>query len=201
MRANDPADAIIARTCTVRVCFGAMNRNSRIPAAAALLVLLVALDQGTKWLAITFLKDRPGIAFPASWHPHDLFRLQYATNAGAFLSLGSGLSESMRFALLIGLNAVILSVVAGFLVFRRTMPPAVAAGLTMILAGGVGNLIDRIFREGLVVDFMNMGIGFGGFSLRTGIFNIADLAIVGGLILLLLVEAARMRAEKQSAHS
>lgn len=178
-----------------------MTRSQRIPAMAAILAFLIALDQGTKWIAIAYLQGRPGIAFPASWHPHDLFRFQYATNAGAFLSLGSGLSDGMRFALLIGLNALILAIVTGFLFFRQSMHTLVALGLSLILAGGIGNLIDRIFRDGLVVDFMNMGIGYGGFSLRTGIFNVADLAIVGGLILLLLMEIVRVRSEKRAAKS
>ena len=48
-----------------------------------------------------------------------------------------------------------------------------------MLAGGVGNLVDRV-REGYVVDFLNMGIG----PVRTGIFNVADVCIVVGMALL-----------------
>ena len=54
--------------------------------------------------------------------------------------------------------------------------------MLLIGAGGVGNLIDRVAREGRVIDFMNMGIG----SLRTGIFNVADVQIMVGMGLLLL---------------
>ena len=62
--------------------------------------------------------------------------------------------------------------------------------LALILSGGVGNLIDRVLRGGLVVDFMNVGIG----TLRSGIFNVADLGIVGGLVLLLALELFGRRA-------
>jgi signal peptidase II len=55
--------------------------------------------------------------------------------------------------------------------------------LVFILAGGTGNLIDRIFNEGRVIDFMNMGIG----SIRTGIFNMADIAIAIGTIWLIFI--------------
>ena len=48
-------------------------------------------------------------------------------------------------------------------------------------AGGTSNLIDRAAR-GIVVDFINVGVG----SLRTGIFNVADLAIVFGFALVLI---------------
>ena len=47
-----------------------------------------------------------------------------------------------------------------------------------ILYGGIGNLIDRICNNGLVTDFINFGIG----PIRTGIFNVADMAITSGAI-------------------
>jgi signal peptidase II len=49
-----------------------------------------------------------------------------------------------------------------------------------VLAGGGGNLIDRVAYGGVVVDFLNLGIG----GLRTGIFNVADLQIVAGIVML-----------------
>ena len=52
----------------------------------------------------------------------------------------------------------------------------------LLVSGGIGNLIDRVFRDGLVVDFMNLGIGS---TLRTGIFNVADMAIMAGIFMLL----------------
>jgi len=51
-----------------------------------------------------------------------------------------------------------------------------------LLAGGIGNLIDRLFHNGLVIDFLNVGIG----PIRTGIFNVADMAIMAGFGILLL---------------
>jgi signal peptidase II len=46
-----------------------------------------------------------------------------------------------------------------------------------VIGGGASNLIDRVVRDGRVVDFLQIGIG----DLRTGIFNVADAAIVLGL--------------------
>jgi signal peptidase II len=82
------------------------------------------------------------------------------------------------------LNSVILVGVTLFLFLKTRIPTPVAAALSLILCGGIGNLIDRIVRDGRVVDFMNMGIG----TLRTGVFNVADLGIVGGLLLLVVLE-------------
>ena len=161
-----------------------MSRGRRLMFIVSLTLLLLVLDQATKQIAIAHLRTGRVIAFPSGWYPHDLFHFRYAENTGAFLSLGSGLSDGLRFWLLTGLNVVILGIVGALLVFRKEMTFWVAAALTLILAGGLGNLIDRIMRDGIVVDFMNMGIR----NLRTGVFNIADVAIMGGLFLLLFLE-------------
>ena len=63
--------------------------------------------------------------------------------------------------------------------------------LALILSGGSSNLIDRFVNEGYVVDFINLGAG----SLRTGIFNVADIAIVVGASLL-CVQSWRGRHSK-----
>jgi len=116
----------------------------------------------------------------------DLIRIQYAENTGAFLSLGATLSPTLRAWVMMGLNSLILTAVAAWLIFGRSRPLVVPISLAMILSGGVGNLIDRFFRDGRVVDFMNVGVNFGQLgSVRSGIFNVADLAIVAGLLLLL----------------
>jgi len=50
-----------------------------------------------------------------------------------------------------------------------------------IAGGGISNIYDRMFNNGHVIDFMNAGIG----PVRTGIFNVADMAITGGIIVML----------------
>ncbi len=55
------------------------------------------------------------------------------------------------------------------------------AGLSLMLGGGFSNLYDRIFNNGAVVDFLNVGI----VGLRTGIFNVADMALMLGAALLI----------------
>ncbi|MGC8739148.1 MAG: signal peptidase II [Candidatus Hydrogenedens sp.] len=153
-----------------------------------LLIVILALDQVTKITAIKYLKGKPSIHFPESWTPHDLFRLTYTENTGAFLSLGSQLPDSLRFWLFTILNSIVLLILLILMFYKTNLPATTMFSFSLIIAGGLGNIIDRIFRDGKVVDFMNIGIGFGSFSLRTGIFNIADLAIVIGLVFLLISE-------------
>lgn len=158
---------------------GGLSYPRRVFLVFTLVLILVGLDQGSKLVAIAKLENQPAIS-----HFGDLFRWQFATNTGAFLSLGSGLSDGARFWVLTCLNGVILGAVLLFLLLKTSLRAPIVVSLACILAGGVGNLIDRLLRDGVVIDFMNLGIG----PLRTGIFNVADLAIVGGLVLLMLVE-------------
>jgi len=162
-----------------------MTKYRHLPLAAAIVAALLVFDHATKWLAVRYLHDTG-----FSWHSWgDLIRIQYAENTGAFLSLGANLPPAVRAWVMMGLNSVILAAVGVWLIFGRSRPLVVPVSLAMILSGGVGNLIDRIFRNGRVVDFMNVGVDFGPFGgVRSGIFNVADLAIVGGLLLLLYHE-------------
>jgi len=59
-------------------------------------------------------------------------------------------------------------------------------GVCLVLAGGASNWIDRVVR-GSVIDFMNVGVG----PLRTGIFNVADVAILTGIGCIVLARLRR----------
>jgi signal peptidase II len=137
--------------------------------------LILGIDQLTKEVAIYFLRGREMLSFLG-----DTFRLQYAENKGAFLSLGSGLSDGHRFWLL-GVVVLLFLGAYSYHLLKGSPSREVVFGISLVVGGGISNLLDRFFRsEGSVIDFMNMGIG----SLRTGIFNIADMAIIAGVLLL-----------------
>lgn len=167
-----------------------MSSNiSRLHAIAILvIVLIIFFDQISKLTAIKYLKGRPPISFPNSWYPNDLFRLTYTENTGAFLSLGSHLSDSLRFWIFTVLNSAVILILAGVLIFNHNISTPTIFSFSFIIGGGIGNIIDRIFRDGKVVDFMNIGIGVGSWGIRTGIFNIADVAIILGIVLLIIGE-------------
>lgn len=136
----------------------------------------LACDQMTKGLATAVLKAAP----PRSYF-RDVFRLLYAENAGAFLSLGAELPEAVRFWILtVGLGVMLLALVV-FAIVHRRLSVLEVSGLALMAGGGAGNWLDRIRLDGVVVDFMNLGVG----RWRTGIFNVADLAIECGCVLLI----------------
>jgi len=165
---------------------------------AVVVLSTVALDQLTKVMAIKMLTYPVGDVrhpIPPLSYLGDMVRIIYAENTGAFLSLGSTLSPEARFWVLTVSNCIILGGVGLYMLMRPT-PRLITLALALIFSGGVGNLIDRILRDGKVVDFMNLGITLGGWELRTGIFNVADLAIVGGLVLLMVSEFLMHRIQR-----
>lgn len=138
-----------------------------------LIVSTVGCDQVTKLIARDALRER-SFSFLG-----DLFRLQHAENPGAFLSLGADLGPEARFWIF----TVAVIAILGYTVFafwrRADLDRLTMISLSMIVAGGLGNLIDRV-QKGTVTDFMILGAG----PIRTGVFNIADMAIVFGVVVL-----------------
>jgi signal peptidase II len=87
------------------------------------------------------------------------------------------LSFSVRTTLFSFATAIVLAACLAAIARRRSLTISVL-GLTLVVAGGLSNLVDRVAR-GFVVDFLNVGVG----PLRTGIFNVADMAIMTGIAL------------------
>jgi len=160
------------------------SRKARLITLALLLVTLVGCDQASKQYATAHLQhtEMNPLTYLGS-----TFEIRFARNDGAFLSMFSSLPKEVRFWLLTVMNAVILGGVAVFLIARRNLDLVSFIALALLLAGGIGNLIDRVSLQGVVIDFMvidladHTGIPW----LKTGIFNVADIAITAGFLLLL----------------
>jgi len=154
-----------------------MARFIQIVVVAITLLSCVGCDQATKAVAKEYLPRNEVLSFA-----RDTFRLQYAENKGAFLSIGSSLPEKARgLFFTVGIGTIVFGSL-GYLLFVPALPHATTVALSLIAGGGLSNLIDRMAYGGYVIDFLNIGLG----SLRTGIFNIADVAIMVGAISLLV---------------
>ena len=141
-------------------------------------LVLISWDRASKELAKEHLKDKAPITYF-----HDTFRFQYVENTGAALSLGDSLPKAASFRLLSILPLALLLFMGGYAIKRSDeMSKAKLFAFALIIAGGLGNIYDRIVYDRHVTDFMNMGIG----DLRTGIFNFADVCVTAGAILMLL---------------
>jgi signal peptidase II len=151
---------------------------TRIGLRLALLIAIAATigcDRVTKHVAATTLSEASSRSFLG-----DTVRLEYVENTGAFLGLGADWPLPVRIAVFgVGNGLALLGVAV--VAMRSRWPRRSLIGAAFFVAGGASNLLDRI-THGMVIDFMNVGIG----PLRTGIFNVADMAIMLGAGLLVL---------------
>jgi signal peptidase II len=168
-----------------------MKLSHKFKYLTGLVSAIVLLDQGSKYLAIDLLEGKGTI-----YRLGGCLRFILAENRGGFLSLGASLPEGLRNTIFLLLSAVFLVVFCVFTLRDRTSTPSVLVASSMIVGGGVGNLIDRAFRDGAVIDFVNVGVG----TLRTGIFNIADMAVLFGCILLFVMLIRASMEHNQEKH-
>ena len=108
---------------------------------------------------------------------NDSLRIQYSENIGGMLGIGENLPSQLRILLFIILVGIVLTAVVVYAIKARDLNLAQLFGLHLLVSGGIGNLIDRLVNNGAGIDFLNVGIG----SLRTGIFNFADVFIMAGI--------------------
>lgn len=147
--------------------------------------VVILLDQFSKYLI------EQSLQIYEVWAPipaiEPFFRIMHATNTGTAFGLFP--NGSLFFA-------VMALLVSGFIIYYNHVLPAgngrlrLALGLT--LGGALGNLIDRV-RLGHVTDFLDFG--------PWPVFNVADMAIVGGAILLGWLSLQESRQEKQAMRS
>lgn len=139
-------------------------------AFVVIVALIVLIDHISKLLAADFLADGLRRSYLA-----DAIRLEAVFNTGAILGLGSQLPEGIRTWVMPFVTAAVLIWVSVLLIREREFGLA-TVGLSLVWAGGFSNLVDRM-AYGQVFDFMNIGVGV----IRTGIFNLADMAIMAGI--------------------
>ena len=112
----------------------------------------------------------------------DVFTLIKVENSGAFLGMGSELSETFRILLLIVLPIIVLVSITVYTYIEKTLDKNSIIGFSLIIGGGIANIFDRVVY-GSVTDFLYLN--FGGIF-KTGIFNVADLSVTTGMILILI---------------
>lgn len=134
-----------------------------------LTVLLVAIDQAVKYWAVTVLQPLGRIPV---WD--GVFSLAYVENRGAAF----GMLQNSRW-LLIGLTVLVLVGLTVYLWKKRPKSKLLHVSMALVYAGAVGNLIDRVL-QGYVVDLFSFEL------IDFPVFNVADICVVCGVLLLVL---------------
>lgn len=150
-----------------------MKRNIFI---VLLIVFNIAIDQISKvWVRANFdygeTKSLIG----------EKFIMQYVENEGAFLGMGSDMHPTLKLILLLILPTIVLGYVIYYIIKNKQLDRMSLIAFCCIVGGGIANVFDRITR-GEVTDFFFINLG-GVF--KTGIFNVADVSVTTGMLILL----------------
>jgi signal peptidase II len=162
-----------------------VNRFLRTIIILLLLTLNIGCDQVSKSIVRHKLDYYDRIEF---LHRH--ITLVRVENSGAFLSVGDSLSKTTKFILLNLLPLLVVIVGLVFIFVRTNLDRVILLGLILTIGGGIGNLYDRVVH-GSVTDFMHINFGL----FQTGIFNVADLSITTGVLILLIQAYFRRKTE------
>ena len=163
-----------------------IHRNNSLGIPSIIIVALVLLDQITKLIVVRTipLYYQSGFTIEVLG---EFLRLIHARNLGVAFSIGDGLAPTIRRLAFVLLPAVVSVGLLVSLAKSGVWRGLERYAVSLIIAGGLGNLVDRIFRPAGVVDFIDVKF-YGLFGLeRWPTFNVADSSVVvGGIALIVL---------------
>ncbi|QXP80758.1 signal peptidase II [Winogradskyella sp. HaHa_3_26] len=152
-----------------------LNRNLFI---TLLIIFNIAIDQISKVIVrTTMIKGGKGQINVIK----DYFQLIWVENKGAFLGMGSDMNPTLRLVFLLVLPTLVLGYVIYYILKTKELDRMSLIAFCCIVGGGIANVFDRIVF-GEVTDFFYINLGG---IFRTGIFNVADLSVTTGMIILL----------------
>ena len=160
-----------------------MKQKKQILLTIIVLLCNLIPDRITKLIAINQLQGEENISFF-----YNTIILKYVENTGAFLSIGNDWPDSLKYIFLIIIPLLVCLYGLYYCAFKIEDKKQLII-IVSIIGGGLGNLIDRLFYNFHVVDFLNFGIG----SLRTGILNVADMSVTFGVAFLVVYTLRNQR--------
>lgn len=153
----------------------------------AITFLVILLDQATKAWIISTMRIYDSFAVIGGF-----FSITHVRNPGAAFGFLAGAPPLFRSIFFLAVTVAAIVLILRYLRVSRIEEPSLVLALALILAGAVGNLIDRI-RFGEVVDFLDVYIG----SYHWPAFNVADSAITigAGVLMAVLLRRRKERTE------
>ncbi len=133
-------------------------------------IVLIGIDQIIKYLVISNMDLGQTISV-IYFGDTEIFNLTFVYNEGAAWSIFSG-----KTSFLLILTVLFMIGIIFYLIKYASKKPLLAVSLSLIIAGGIGNMIDRIFRDGKVIDYIEARF------MSFPIFNFADICVVFGVI-------------------
>jgi signal peptidase II len=152
------------------------NKLLRITIILLIILTNISCDQVSKKIIRHSISENQTIGMLGN----HLFIMR-VENSGAFLSVGDSLSKTVKNILLSALPLIALVFGSIYIFAKHNMPVLSLIAISFIIGGGIGNIFDRI-AYGSVTDFMYIHFGI----IQTGIFNMADLSITTGAMIIFL---------------
>lgn len=157
-------------------------KKSRVLFIIILICLLVGFDLGIKYLVSSSLTNI--IVLP------NFFSLKYVLNDGAAFSLFASRTYFLIIISLVCLFFILYELIKN--IDDRTL----SIGYSLVLSGLLGNFIDRLV-DGYIIDYLSFKI----FGFNYPIFNLADILIVVGIVIVLIKEILKERGRKNEVRS
>ncbi len=143
-----------------------IKENKKLILLSIMIILIVIIDQITKYV---IAKNLYNSSIPII---NGLLNFTYVENKGSAFGIGS--NSTIMF---IVVNIIIIALITKFIISKKDdISICVLISLGLIIAGGIGNLIDKIFK-GFVIDYIDISP-----LIKYPVFNIADICIVLGCI-------------------
>ena len=146
-------------------------KKTRIITIVLIVLLSISVDQVSKIIVRNTIAYHENIEILGEY-----FMLTRVQNTGAFLSLGNDLPKIFYYLLMIVLPLVVIGYALYYLLTKKDLTRAQLIGISLVIGGGMGNIIDRLLF-GSVTDFMFMDF----IIFHTGVFNIADMCVMAAL--------------------
>jgi signal peptidase II len=149
---------------------------SRQVGVILLIVFNIAIDQISKVVVRNTIDPTERIKVIG-----DFFQMMNVENTGAFLGMGSDMNPTLKLIFLLIIPVVVLGYLVYYILTNKELDKLSVIALSCIAGGGIANVFDRI-AFGSVTDFFYLYLND---TFRTGIFNVADMSVSFGMIILL----------------
>lgn len=147
-----------------------IKENKKLIVLAIIILLIIIIDQITKFAVVKNIYNSDMVILK------DVLKFTYVENRGGAYGIGN--DSTLMFIIV---NSVVITLITKFILSKKNeISTYVLVNLGLILAGGIGNLVDRIFR-GFVVDYIDFNP-----LIKFPVFNIADICVVLGCMLIII---------------
>ena len=169
-----------------------MKHKMKLTKRSIFIIILIALNIALDQISKFWVRSNVEVGIQTELLG-DKFILTNVENPGAFLGMGSDLNPTLKLILLLILPVIVLCLVIYHILKDKSMDRLSLVGFCFIIGGGFANIYDRMIY-GSVTDFWRIDLGG---IFKTGIFNVADLSVTSGMIMLL--SAALIFRKKKEA--